>query len=209
MATLQLDRKKRDILLRKSDILKAAERVFARKGFHRATMSDIAEEAQYAVGTLYLYFKDKQNLYLNLFEEKMKELIRQIKQRTEEAGGAYEKIKILIKTEMEFFIGNKNFFRIFFSVREGLRLSVKDMVSSPVTKLMFQLLDYITEVIKQAQSQGLIEKDCPPRKIAYILQHLVRSVFIPYLIEEAEFEEDVVGQSDFVLKVFLKGLGIK
>jgi AcrR family transcriptional regulator len=61
---MSLDRKERDRRLRESDILKAAEHVFATKGYHKAAISDIAQEAQYAVGTIYLYFKNKQELYL-------------------------------------------------------------------------------------------------------------------------------------------------
>lgn len=58
------NRKERDLLLRKTDILKAAERVFALKGYDKATIQDIAKEAEYAPGTLYLYFKDKWSLFL-------------------------------------------------------------------------------------------------------------------------------------------------
>jgi len=70
-----LSRKERDRQLRRSDILKAAEHIFALKGYHKATIRNIAKEAQYAIGTVYLHFKDKDALYFALLDEKMKSLL--------------------------------------------------------------------------------------------------------------------------------------
>jgi len=59
-----LSRKERDRRLRQEDILKTAEHIFAIKGYHEASIQDIAKEAQYAVGTVYLYFKTKKHYIL-------------------------------------------------------------------------------------------------------------------------------------------------
>lgn len=211
MATLELDRKKRDILIRKTDILKAAERVFAVKGYYRATMSDIAEEAQYAVGTLYLYFKDKQGLFINLFEEKMKKLLLLVKEKAEEKGAVLEKIRTLIEVQLNFFITNENFFRIFFGIREDLQWKIKGNIPPLVIQLMFRLLDYVSDLIKQAQLQGIIKKDYSSQRIAYIVQSIIRSIILPRIIQGAESktEEDVSTQSSFVMEVLLNGVGAK
>ena len=71
MNTRSSNRKERDRQLRRTDILRASEHVFAQKGYDNATMQDIAKEAQYATGTVYLYFKDKEALYFSLLEEKI------------------------------------------------------------------------------------------------------------------------------------------
>ena len=125
MRTEVLDRKQRDFALRRSDILRAAERVFANKGYHQATMSDIAEEAQYAVGTIYLYFKDKQGLYASLLEEKMGDLFHLVQEKVEKTNKVFGKISVLVKTYLEFFANNEDFFRIYFSERGDLRLKFK------------------------------------------------------------------------------------
>ncbi|MDD3275094.1 MAG: helix-turn-helix domain containing protein, partial [Candidatus Omnitrophica bacterium] len=72
---IALSRKERDRKLRRADILKAAEHLFALKGYHKATIRDIAKEAQYATGTVYLHFKDKGDLYLALLEGRIKDLL--------------------------------------------------------------------------------------------------------------------------------------
>ncbi len=108
-----LSRRERDRLLRKADILRAAEHVFALKGYYEATMHDIAKEAQYATGTVYLYFKDKDALYLSLVEEKYKDLLSILRQETSKAKTAREKIEIFVYEKLSFFERNQNFFRIF------------------------------------------------------------------------------------------------
>ncbi len=62
-------RRERERARRAQDILAAAERVFAVHGFDATTIEQIAQEAEYAVGTIYLYFKDKQALYAALSGE--------------------------------------------------------------------------------------------------------------------------------------------
>jgi len=108
------NRKERDKLLRKNDILKAAEGIFATKGYHEATIQDIAKAAQYAVGTIYVYFKDKEILYLELIERKVEDLISQVKKEVNNTQDPKEKIKVLVSCQLRYFEENKDFFRIYF-----------------------------------------------------------------------------------------------
>ena len=67
----QSDGEKRD---KRDRILSAAERIFARHGFFAARVSEIAKEAGVADGTIYLYFKSKDDLLISLFESRMKQV---------------------------------------------------------------------------------------------------------------------------------------
>ncbi len=60
------ERKERERERRRQQIIVAAKRVFSEKGFNKATMEDIAKEAELSPGTLYLYFKNKEELYASL-----------------------------------------------------------------------------------------------------------------------------------------------
>lgn len=60
------ERKAREKERRRQQIIVAAKRVFSQKGFNKATMEDIADEAELSPGTLYLYFKNKEELYASL-----------------------------------------------------------------------------------------------------------------------------------------------
>ena len=60
------ERKEREKESRRQQIMVAAKKIFTEKGFNRATMDDIANEAELSPGTLYLYFKNKEELYASL-----------------------------------------------------------------------------------------------------------------------------------------------
>ena len=62
-----------------SKIIDAAIKVFSRKGFYNARISDIAKEAQVADGTIYLYFNNKYDILISLFEEEIGKIILEVK----------------------------------------------------------------------------------------------------------------------------------
>ena len=204
-----LPRKVRDKLLRRSDILNAAIRVFAEKGYHKTTMSDIARQAEYAVGTIYLYFKDKQALYLALTDEKVDELIKRVKERIGKADGALEKIRALIEEEFVYFEENDDFFRIYFSQGSLDRWAIKDKPSRETVEKMMQFLDYISGIIEKAQDENIIKKGLDPKRTAHLLGGMIKSVIIPWLKDKPAKNETLSGLSGFILDAFLNGTAVK
>ena len=61
-----IERKEKERLIRKNDMINAAERVFFKKGFENSTMDDIAKEAEFTKKTIYSYFKSKEELYYEI-----------------------------------------------------------------------------------------------------------------------------------------------
>ncbi|MDD5506296.1 MAG: TetR/AcrR family transcriptional regulator [Candidatus Omnitrophica bacterium] len=204
-----LPRKARDRLLRRTDILNAATRVFAEKGYHKATVSDIAKQAEYAVGTIYLYFKDKQALYLALTEEKIGELIRRIKERIENAHGSLEKIKALIEGEFAYFEENEDFFRIYFSEGGMDGWAIKDKPSLKTVEKIMKFLDYLSDIIKDAQAENIIQKELDPKRTAHLLGSMIKSVIVPWLKDRPSKTESLKGLSGFILNAFLNGTAVK
>jgi len=202
-------RKVRDKLLRRADILNAATRVFAEKGYHQATMLDIAKQAEYAVGTLYLYFKDKQALYFALTEEKIDDLIRQIKDKIKNAQGSLEKIRVLVEEELVYFEENKDFFRIYFSEGGVGNWAIKDKPSLAIVEKSMRFIGYTSGIISQAQEEGVIQKDLDPQKTANLLRGMIKSLIIPWLRDGRPGGEGLKGLSGFVLNVFLNGTAAK
>ncbi|MCI5131850.1 MAG: TetR/AcrR family transcriptional regulator, partial [Candidatus Electrothrix sp. EH2] len=62
-------RREREKQRQRKDMLEAAEQLFAEKGYHNASMQEIAEQAEFAVGTLYKFFKNKEDMYRALMVE--------------------------------------------------------------------------------------------------------------------------------------------
>ena len=198
------DRKERDKLLRQNDILKAAEHVFATKGYHKATIQDIAKEAQYAVGTIYLHFKDKEVLYLDLIERKMANLISEVKKEVNKTEDAKEKIKVLVRQQLTYFEENQDFFRIYFSERGSLRWAIKNKISKSSVDKFVKYLDYITELLKDAQENFLIRKDLETKKLTYVLASMLNAVIIPW-IKGTGKKEKITDMTDFILDIFFQG----
>jgi len=200
-----LTRKERDRLLRQNDILQAAERVFAIKGYHKATIQDIAKEAQYAVGTIYLYFKDKEALYLQLIEKKLKDLSSEIKKEVNKVGGPKEKIQVLVRKQLAYFEEHQDFFKIYFLEREGLRWGARDRISKETVNKFEEYINYLTRLLKEAQDDSLIRQDIDTKRLAYVLASMLNGVIIPWLKGVCR-REKITDMADFILEVFFKGV---
>jgi TetR/AcrR family fatty acid metabolism transcriptional regulator len=201
-AAASLDRKERHRLLRKTDIIRAAEHVFALKGFHRATIQDIARQAQYATGTVYLYFEDKDSLYFSIFEEKIKGLLHILRLNTAQAKGALGKLEVSIYESLRFFEKNQDFFRIF--VQEESRWSIKSKFAK--STIAQKRKYFFIELIKQAQSEGAIRNDVEVRQISDILESILISFVFSWWQEGSQGEKDLKGMAGVIMDLFLNGV---
>ena len=202
---LSLSRRERDKLLRRRDILRAAEHVFALKGYYEATMQDIAKDAQYATGTVYLYFKDKEALYFSLVEHKYRDLLAILKERTSIAHGARQKLEIFIHENLSFFERNQDFFRIF--VSEGNKSQAIKVGRFHKLSVVKQHREFVTELVKLGQEERLIRNDFSPKQIADVLIPIFMSVIFNWLKEESKGAKSLSRMSGFILEMFLNGAG--
>jgi len=112
-----LGRTKKDVLseFRRSELLTAARVVFGKKGFHDASIDEIAEQAEVAKGTVYLYYKSKKDLYMEALKFGVESLNRELKARADETTSCQETLRVLTETKISFFEQNRDFFRIYYS----------------------------------------------------------------------------------------------
>jgi len=202
---LSLSRRERDKLLRRRDILRAAEHVFALKGYYEATIQDIAKEAQYATGTVYLYFKDKEALYFSLVEHKYRDLLAILRERTSRAQGAKQKLEIFVQEKLSFFERNQDFFRIF--VSEGNKSQSIKVGRFHKLSVIKQHREFVAELVKLGQEERLIRSDFSPKQIADILIPIFMSVVFNWLKEESKGARSLSRMSGFILDMFLNGAG--
>jgi len=200
-AVTSLSRRERDRLRRRAEILRAAEEVFAGKGFHSASIEEIARAAEYGTGTVYLYFKDKEALYVELFEEKVRELIEFIQPRGSAKKHPIEALKQLVQARMEYFERNRAFFQIY--VREGMNLGwSKHERWGEIRRLYENYLELLTSLISAAQRQQLLRKS-DPRQFAVALSGMMIQLTQDWL--QSKGDQPLTNQSDFVLDLFLRG----
>lgn len=110
-----MSRKERERLTHRAEILRAAEKVFALKGFFQTTMNEIARAAEFGTGTLYKFFKSKEDLYFTLIDEKTDEIYTKVQAELTREAPAIERIKNVLVFELEFMERNRDFFKIYTS----------------------------------------------------------------------------------------------
>jgi TetR/AcrR family transcriptional regulator len=98
---------------RRTGILKAARKVFARHGYDGATMDDVAEACSIAKGTLYLYFKSKRQIYLGVLREDLQSLREATWHAIEAAATAEERIRAFVAVRFDFCERHRDSFRIY------------------------------------------------------------------------------------------------
>ena len=91
-----------------SRILDAAGKVFSRRGFHQATVSEIAGTAGVADGTIYLYFKNKDDILVQFFDFKMRQVFTRFREEVGRADDAVDKLTKLIRHQLRAFQADKH-----------------------------------------------------------------------------------------------------
>jgi len=202
METEKISRKKREYLAHREEILSSAEKVFAAKGFFPTTMSDIAREAEFGTGTLYKYFKSKEELYFTLIDEKVEEMSRLVEAELSQKTSAIERIKKVLGLQFEFIERNRDFFRIYISERSRFEWTVKDDLGKGIHEKMVTYIQLLAEVM----SQGIKEKEFKPMNpldLAHALVGIVNSFVFEWFISRETYP--LISKLDAILEIFLGG----
>lgn len=100
---------------RNSEILEAARRVFAARGFEGAAVEEIASLAGLAKGTLYLYYPSKRAIYHAALKRGLVDLLRELDERVNAASSPREKLRTFVDTKIAYFEEHRDFFRIYYT----------------------------------------------------------------------------------------------
>lgn len=203
METEGISRKEREYLAHREEILSAAEKVFAAKGFFPTTMSDIARKAEFGTGTLYKYFKSKEELYFTLIEEKVEEINRLVNAELSQKTSALERIRKVLGLQFEFIERNRDFFRIYISERNRFEWTVKDDLGKGLHEKMVTYIHILAEVMRQGIKEGEF-KSMNPMDLAHALVGMVNSFVFEWLISREDYP--LISKLDTVLEVFLGGV---
>ncbi len=200
-----LPRRERDRQQRRTDIFRAAERVFAEKGFHDASIEEIAHAAEYGTGTVYLYFKDKETLYLELIDQKLSELFEHLQRGMGSEKEPLAALRGLIRARMEFFDANRAFFQLYMREPMGVRCTKgarRDGAPTPYD----HYIELLTTVVQAGQRRGVIRKG-DAGLIAVGLSGLMRQITRHWL--QNEKDRPLTESVDLIYDLFLRGAGVE
>ena len=175
--------------------------MFATHGFHTASIEQIAKAAEYATGTVYLYFRDKEALYLELFEEKIRELSELIRRQTAGIKDPVEALRRLVEARMDYFERNRAFFRIY--AREGMnRYESRHDRWTEIVRLYEEYLDFLAGIIRSGQRRGWFRKG-DVHQFAVALSGMMIQLTRDQL--QSQVERPLTDLAPFVLELFLQG----
>jgi TetR/AcrR family fatty acid metabolism transcriptional regulator len=140
---------------KRNRILKAAIDVFSRKGFFNSKVSEIARASGVADGTIYLYFKNKDDLLISLFEEKMGEVVADVRNRVLSGNAPLEKLKIFIDNHMGLLECEAGLIEV---LQVELRQSSK-FLKDYIPVKFFEYLDVLSGILEEGKQTGVFRRD--------------------------------------------------
>lgn len=165
---MRTERKEKEKLKRKKQILQAAEKVFFAKNGEKATMDDVALEAVLSKGTLYLYFKNKEDLKYALAQKGVDLLSKRLARSIDENKSGIENLSDFGDAFVEFSKKNEKFFSTIL-LFEGLDQNNLNITESLTLSLVEPPLQILFDILTKGRSDGTIRKDIKTLELVAIL----------------------------------------
>jgi len=180
-------------------ILESAGSVFARLGFYKSTISQIAAEAGVADGTIYLYFKNKDDILYQCLQFKTSAFFEKMRQAVDQSETAELKLRSLIRCHLQEFQNDMNMAVIFQSevrYRRDIAFHVKD-----VSKMY---LECLSEIIEQGQMEGTLRQDLFVGLVKRFVLGAVEGVINTWVAADGKY--DLVAMGDPLVDLYLNGI---
>jgi AcrR family transcriptional regulator len=154
----KLSRKEREYQARREEILRAAERIFAKNGFHNSTVAEIAKESEFAIGTLYQFFKNKEELYYTMMIEKFDLLYNTLLTEVGKNTKCFEKLNCLVGVVLAFIEQNVDFFKIFTWELNVLNSNMNHNLKDQLITKHFAYSKLISDVINEGLQERVLKE---------------------------------------------------
>jgi len=184
-------------------ILRAAIKVFARKGFFNAKVADVAKEAGIADGTVYLYFKGKDEILHSIFDQAMERFIAEGRSELASLDSPVDKLRKIAELHLAR-LGADRDLAVVFQVE--LRGSTKFMREFSAAGF-HDYLEVIRITIEEGQKAGIFRSDIKPVICAKILYGSLDEMVTNWILSKKPYSLEPMAEE--VMKIFLKGVSTK
>jgi len=182
-------------------ILEAAVQVFAEQGFFQSTVSQIARVAGVADGTIYLYFKNKDDILVQIFSYKTKQVFEGFREEVDRVADPVEKLRNLVRRHLEEFQKDRYMAIVYQSETHQTSRRAEEQIRE-MSKLY---LDLISEIIEQGQADGCMRKDLYLGLVRRFIIGAVDEVINTWLHSEGQY--DLTSMADPLVDLFIQGIG--
>jgi TetR/AcrR family fatty acid metabolism transcriptional regulator len=182
-------------------ILEAAVKVFARFGFYQSTISQIAKEAGVADGTIYLYFKNKDDILVQFFSYRTKQVFERFRAEVSQAENSVDKLRRLIRRHLNEFQRDRDMAVVYqVETHQNSRLA-----ESQIREMSKMYQDLLSEIVEIGQQEGNIRRNLYVGLVKRFILGAVDEVINTWLHSEKEY--DLGSMADPLVELFIKGIG--
>jgi len=184
------------------EILDAALELFTANGYHNVTMNQIAEKAEFSIGTLYNFFKNKEDLYHSLILEKYKEYAEPQFRTLEKEVPILQKIREFVDNAILFFGDNTSFIRIFVAESRGEGFNLRSALRKDARKIMGDLDKKLTSAMQEGIREKIFRKQ-DPVYLTLTLQGICQAFLFHYMDYPDRYPNGP--QTKIILDLFTRG----
>ncbi len=175
--------------------------MFAEQGFHLSTVSQVAREAGVADGTIYLYFKNKDDILIQFFRHKTKQVFERFQETVKEGVHAREKLHNLIRLHLTTFQDDRNMAVVYQTETHQIHRLAEEQIK----EMSKMYLDLLSEIIEQGQAEGSIRKDLYLGLVKRFMVGAIDEVINTWLHSKTGY--DLVSMADPLVELLIHGVG--
>ncbi|HEY1207116.1 MAG: TetR/AcrR family transcriptional regulator [Bryobacteraceae bacterium] len=183
-----------------AEILGAARKVFARRGFDGATVEEIAEAAGLAKGTVYLYFPSKREIYLEALRQGISRLTAEMKRNVAAAPAPADKVRAFVETRVRYAEEHRDLVKIYHSEFGNFGAA---QVNKECRSLYLEQIRMLEAVLEEAVASGHI-RSLRAGAAAFTISEMIRGLILQRLFGWSR--ESVANDVEFLLEMIWKGL---
>lgn len=179
----QPSRKEREQALRQAIIFEATEAVLAERGFHGASVDEIARRAEISVGTLYNLFGSKENLFASVTERRIEDVRGAVRLRVEAAATGLDKLHAAVDAVFDDFDAHEQSFRVWVTATHGLDWNILPQFGERIFAAMKLFTQDFTAICRRAVREGSLPR-LDPELLALSLLGTVNSFATHWVTEK-------------------------
>lgn len=199
------ERKEREKLQRKQEIITAAEKIFFSKGFINATMDDIASQAELSKGTIYLYFKNKEELFSVFVHQAISKLYDLFVEYSSKQNSGILKVKAIGEAYIKFYFDYPNYYQaIMYDESQVTHEFTLSNLDDEVTAIKMATNQFFIDTIQEGINDGSINKNLDPLKTSLILWGETLGVLQLVTLKSALLEKKMNLSSEELISYFFE-----
>ncbi len=204
MSAETLTRREREKIRQRQAILAAALILFSEKGYHNVSVQEIAQKAEFAIGTLYKFFKNKEDLYQTLIMEQCDAFERSFTRALDSGGDEIEKLRNYVRIKGERVRESLAFIRLFLAESRGVSFTIKAGMNETLRKRHEHFLEKLAAVFDSGIKAGRFRDIAAPRVMAVALDSTINALLQLWL--DAPEKHPYPDDPDTILNIFFNGL---